>query len=78
MKIPPNFGEEYSKGFEGVYSKLAQKFNIPLLPFLLEGVAAKREYTQNDGIHPLGNGYEVVAETVWTHLEPMLPRASSK
>lgn len=77
MKIPSNFGEEYSKGFEDVYSELAQKFNIPLLPFLLEGVAAKREYTQNDGIHPLGSGYEVVTKTVWKYLEPMLVEASS-
>jgi acyl-CoA thioesterase I len=77
MKIPPNFGEEYSREFEGVYFKLSQEFAIPLVPFLLEGVAAKREYTQNDGIHPLGSGYKIVTETVWTHLQPMLSPVSS-
>jgi acyl-CoA thioesterase I len=73
MKIPPNYGEKYSQDFVEVYYKLSQEFEIPLLPFLLEGVAARREYTQDDGIHPLGNGYEVVTETVWKHLKPMLP-----
>jgi len=77
MKIPPNFGEEYSHQFEEVYSRLAREFKIPFLPFLLKGVAAHREYTQADGIHPLGSGYKVVAKTVWKYLEPMLPGTSS-
>ena len=72
MKIPPNYGEEYSREFVEVYLQLSQEYELRLLPFLLEGVAAKREYTQADGIHPLGPGYEIVAATVWKHLEPML------
>jgi acyl-CoA thioesterase-1 len=72
MKIPPNFGEEYSQEFVDVFVKLAHEFELNLLPFLLEGVAAKREHTQADGIHPLGSGYEIVAAKVWKHLEPML------
>lgn len=78
MKIPPNYGEEYSREFVDVYDKLSQEFELRLLPFLLEGVAAKREYTQADGIHPLGSGYEIVARTVWKHLEPMLITRPSK
>jgi acyl-CoA thioesterase I len=78
MKIPPNYGEEYSREFVDVFVKLSGEFKVRLLPFLLEGVAAKREYTQADGIHPLGAGYEVVAATVWEHLEPMLITTSSK
>ena len=78
MKIPPNYGEEYSQEFVDVYVKLSEEFELRLLPFLLEGVAAKREYTQADGIHPLGPGYEIVAATVWKHLEPMLTAISSK
>lgn len=73
MKIPPNYGEQYSEDFIAVYDRLAKEYELPLLPFLLEGVAAKREYTQADGIHPLGSGYEVVVKTVWKHLKPMLP-----
>jgi acyl-CoA thioesterase I len=78
MKIPPNFGEKYSQEFVDVYSRLSREFEIPLLPFLLEGVAAKREYTQADGIHPLSSGYKIVTATVWKHLEPMLSSVSSK
>ena len=77
MKIPPNYGEKYSQDFVEVYSRLSEEYKIPLLPFLLEGIAAKREYTQDDGIHPLGAGYEVVTQTVWKHLEPMLTPVSS-
>jgi len=77
MKVPPNYGEEYSQEFADVYVKLSQEFELRLLPFILEGVAARREYTQADGIHPLGPGYEIVAATVWKHLEPMLTAASS-
>lgn len=78
MKIPPNYGEEYSREFVDVYIQLSQEFELRLLPFLLEGVAAKREYTQADGIHPLGPGYEIVAAMVWKHLEPMLVKDSSE
>lgn len=77
MKVPPNYGEKYSQEFVAVFSQLSKEYDLPLLPFLLEGVAAKREYTQADGIHPLGSGYKIVAETVWKHLEPMLSKISS-
>ena len=78
MKIPPNYGEEYSQAFVDVYLKLAEEFELSLLPFLLEGIAAKREYTQADGIHPLGPGYEIVASTVWKSLEPLLTTTGSQ
>ena len=72
MKAPPNYGEEYSSQFEETFYKLAKKFKTPLVPFLLEGVAAKREYNQGDGIHPTSEGYKIVVKTVWEHLKPML------
>jgi acyl-CoA thioesterase-1 len=72
MRIPPNYGEEYSREFEAVYAHLAAELHLPFVPFLLEGVAANREYTQPDGIHPLGPGYRIVAQTVWKHLQPLL------
>ena len=72
MKIPPNYGDEYSVGFEKVYERLAEKYELPLIPFLLEGIAAKREHTQPDGLHPLGSGYTIVTETVWKYLKPLL------
>ena len=72
MKAPPNYGEEYSKEFEITFQKLAKKFQTPLVPFLLEGVAAKRGYNQGDGIHPTAEGYNIVVKTVWDYLKPML------
>ncbi len=72
MKAPPNYGEEYASQFEEAFYKLAKKFETPLVPFLLEGVAAKKEYNQGDGIHPTAEGYKIVVKTVWEHLEPML------
>ncbi len=72
MKVPPNYGEQYSEEFEAVFERLAEENDLTFLPFLLEGIAAKREYTQADGIHPEGAGYAVVATQVWDHLQPML------
>ncbi|MFQ5449515.1 MAG: arylesterase [Nitrospinaceae bacterium] len=78
MKVPPNFGEEYSRAFEKTFSLLAKKYHLRFLPFLLEGVASKREYTQADGIHPLAPGYKIVARSVWKYLEPMLMKSSRR
>lgn len=72
MKIPPNYGEDYSRQFEAVFTQLKKEYKLPLIPFLLEGVAAKKELTQPDGLHPLGAGYKVVADLVWETLQPML------
>lgn len=72
MKIPPNYGVAYAREFENVYLALAEEYSLDLIPFMLEGVAAKRKYTQPDGIHPLGPGYEIVTRTTWRVLEPML------
>ncbi|MFQ5673780.1 MAG: arylesterase [Nitrospinales bacterium] len=72
MKIPPNYGGAYTREFEATFDRLAETYRLNYIPFFLEGVAAKRELTQADGIHPLGPGYKIVAETVWNYLEPML------
>ena len=72
MKIPPNYGEAYTRAFEETFRRLAEKYRLHYIPFFLEGVAAKRELTQADGLHPVGAGYKIVAETVWTYLQPML------
>ncbi len=74
MKIPPNYGEHYTRGFEAVFSRLAEKHGLPFIPFFLEGIAANKGFTQGDGIHPEAEGYAVVAETVWQHLLPMLEK----
>ena len=72
MKAPPNYGEEYTIEFEKTFFRLAEKHKLPLVPFFLEGVAGVREFTQSDGIHPLGSGYEIVVQTIWKHLKPFM------
>lgn len=66
MKMPPNYrGGAFGKKFEDLYPALAKKHNIPLVPFILEGVAGKPELNQKDGIHPNVKGHEVIAETIF-------------
>ena len=72
MRIPVNYGEEYTGEFFEMYKRLAQEFRIPLIPFLLEGVAAQPGLNQGDGVHPTAEGYTIVAQNVWHTLEPIL------
>ncbi len=65
MKIPPNYGAQYTNAFEAVYPRLAKRFKIDLIPFFLEGVAAKPALNQADGIHPTAQGYAVITEEIW-------------
>jgi acyl-CoA thioesterase-1 len=64
MKMPPNYGEEYSKGFEAIYPRLASEFDVNFVPFLLEGVAGHPDLNQADGIHPTAEGHEKLADNV--------------
>ena len=72
MKLPPNYGPEYIEAFERIYPELAAENEIPLIPFLLEGVAADPDLNFPDGIHPTAEGHRRVAEVVWQTLEPLL------
>jgi acyl-CoA thioesterase-1 len=78
MKIPTNYGPEYTAGFEAIYPRVARRPGVTLIPFLLDGVAARPELNLPDGIHPNAGGYEVVAGTVADALEPLLEELRSK
>ncbi|MFN7943258.1 MAG: arylesterase [Thermoanaerobaculia bacterium] len=78
MQIPTNYGPEYTAGFRDLYPRLAKETNVALLPFLLEGVAARPELNQGDGIHPNPEGHQRVAATVLAALEPLLRDAAKK
>ncbi len=65
MKLPPNYGAKYVADFEQMYKRLAHEEKLPLLPFLLEGVAGVPTLNQPDGIHPNEAGQKIVAETVY-------------
>ena len=72
MEAPPNFGADYTARFRAVYPTLARRYDIPLIPFLLEGVAGDPAFNQSDGIHPNQRGAQVVADLVWRTLQPTL------
>jgi len=62
MLAPRNFGPEYTQQFDGLYKRLAEKYNVPLYPFFLDGVAQDGALNQADGIHPNPKGVDIVVE----------------
>jgi len=72
MQIPPNYGPDYVNGFKAMYPRLAKELNVPLVPFLLEGVGGVADLNQNDGIHPTAKGQEMVADNVVPYLSKLL------
>jgi acyl-CoA thioesterase-1 len=72
METPPANGWNYTIGFHEIFPRLARQFSVPLVPFLLEGVALVREMNGPDGIHPNAAGAARIADTIWRYLEPML------
>jgi acyl-CoA thioesterase I len=72
MQIPPNMGPEYTAEFRELFPEIAEKNDIHLIPFLLEGVAGVPELNQQDGIHPTAEGYDIVAQNVWEVMEPVV------
>lgn len=72
MRIPPNYGAAYGEKFAALFPKLAKRFNIPLIPFLLEGVGGRSDLNLADGIHPNENGHEIMAQTVFKSIEKYL------
>jgi acyl-CoA thioesterase-1 len=72
MKMPPNYGPEFTREFESVFTSLAAEKKLPLIPFLLEGVAAEPKLNLLDGIHPNPDGYVVIAKLVEQYLRPLL------
>jgi len=72
LKVPPNYGPEYAGAFEKLFPELAAKYKLPLLGFLLEGVAGEPELNQADGIHPNELGHARIAENIFRFLQPIL------
>ncbi|MBD3630066.1 arylesterase [Cyclobacterium sp.] len=72
MQIPPNMGQAYTDNFRKMYAEIAEDEEVALIPFLLEGVAGDPEYNLPDGIHPTAAGHQIVAQTVWQYLKPLL------
>ena len=72
MKIPPNYGLKYSQQFSENYTNLAKKYQVPLVPFFLEGVAGNPTLIQADGLHPTAAAQPQLLENVWPALNSIL------
>lgn len=79
MRIPPNYGPLYTQKFQAAFSELAHRYDISLIPFLLEGVAGDPALIQDDGLHPRAEAQLRILDNVWPTLEPLLrPPANSR
>ncbi|WP_321784581.1 arylesterase [Paraburkholderia sp. J94] len=72
MYVPPNYGPDYTQQFHGVYGKLSKELNVPLVPFLLAGLADKPELFQSDQLHPTQQAQPLLLDNVWPTLKPLL------
>ncbi|MDQ7986907.1 arylesterase [Pseudomonas sp. G34] len=72
MRIPPNYGERYTTAFAKVFDDVAADKNVPLVPFLLEGVGGVDKLMQDDGVHPAVEAQPQLLENVWPTLKPLL------
>lgn len=72
MQIPPNYGKRYTQAFHKIYDTLSKRYQLNLIPFLLEGVGDKKELMQKDGLHPTEKAQPIIMNTVWNKIQPML------
>ena len=76
MRIPPNYGPAYTQKFHATFAELARQHAIPLIPFLLEGVAGNPVLIQEDGLHPRTEAQPRILENVWPTVEQALAPVS--
>ncbi len=74
MKMPPNYGADYTRRFEAMYTDLAKRYRLPLIPFFLEGVATSASLNQADGIHPTAEGYRLIVDNMMRTIRPRLQK----
>ena len=72
MRLPPNYGPQYTQDFDAAFRDLARRENLPLLPFLLEPVALDRSAFQPDGLHPTAAAQQKILDHVWNALKPLI------
>ncbi|OPX56403.1 acyl-CoA thioesterase-1 [Oceanospirillum multiglobuliferum] len=72
IQLPPNYGRRYTQAFAQLYPDLAAQFQIPVMPFILEGIGTKTELMQADGIHPKAQAQAQILDNIWPVLAPEL------
>ena len=65
MRMPPNYGRDYTERFFGMYNKLAKEYKTTLVPFMLEGVAEKPALFQADRLHPNAEAHPIILANIW-------------
>jgi acyl-CoA thioesterase-1 len=78
MRLPVNYGPAYTEQFHAVYVDLARREKIPLVPFLLDGVALRPDLLQDDGLHPRAQAQAALLDNVWPHLQPLLDKPTGR
>ncbi|HEV7632158.1 MAG TPA: arylesterase [Steroidobacteraceae bacterium] len=74
LQLPPNYGPQYTRGFRDMFTDLAKRHDIALVPFMLDKVALDERYMQADGLHPNVQGQPLLLDTIWPYLMPLLQR----
>ena len=72
MRMPPNYGPEYTTRFEAAYRDIARANRLRLVPFMMEGFADQPGYFQADGLHPVAAAQPLILDTIWRELKPLL------
>jgi acyl-CoA thioesterase-1 len=72
MRLPPNYGAEYAEAFHRAFQEVARREQVPLVPFLFEGLGDRRELFQEDNLHPVAGAQPLLLNNVWRRLQPML------
>ncbi|MBP6636966.1 MAG: arylesterase [Sulfuritalea sp.] len=72
MRLPPNYGPQYTQDFDAAYRDIAKAEKLALLPFLLEPIALERDAYQADGLHPTAAAQPKILDHVWGALKPLV------
>jgi len=72
MQLPPNYGPAYTKLFHDTFKQLASSQNVPLIPFLLDGIGKDKSMFQQDGLHPTAMAQVKILDNIWIKLQQLL------
>jgi acyl-CoA thioesterase-1 len=78
MEMVQNMGAEYTSAFRALYPAIAERYDLILIPFFLEGVGGNRDLNQPDFIHPTAEGYTVVVETIYPYVVEALAQVAQR
>ena len=78
VRLPPNYGTAYTQRFHSIYRRLAQSYQVALVPYLLDGIGGQDELMQADRLHPSDEAQRRMLDNVWPHLLPVLQGAGPR